>query len=1147
MPSMEDLKQIFSREQHSYDSWSHSGNEGPYNKRPSEQTNPFGDSSVDESKVVGNNTNASGGGGANPFSDSYSMEESLSTAVTPAAAATAAGRNPFGDSPESKMDNNNNNNNHQHRQNQLPPRPSRHSWDSDREFPVMEISRIKRKTKKLRDARIPKDSNNIFREDLNGNGAVGGAMNTEAFTAVQSSPTNTTGGGTSSSPSLGRSVRKNKSWAWSTSDASASSSYTGSASASKQSRFPDSLDEVMNQVEHEISTVEGNNHQNQHANAGRGHSNTLKRVDEQHSVDSTVASNSEAARKAQQNLIQGFNKRGKPRSRDHINALDGNNNNNNNLNTSTVTDPSTEGTSTANVSSGDNNSDSLDNIIDNNSKNLTLHDLCGEATATDDIAWRNALYLLSVQPHLATISDEGWTPLHVCCLGQSAPPSFMVRALLYCNRSAARQVDEGDRLPLHLVAASSGGVEAMQLLVEEYPQGIYHVDSHGQTPLHLLIRNLATELTADKARVLLGLTLPESADFEQQKRVLQRRGEHLALRLEDLDRMLPRSQPVSTLDRDKSHEAEFNLYPQDVQMSLKKLEQWKKRQRKEGPEADQAVEVEFASADGETNPAAIRMLVGTQLPIHMLVRRAIVHKAPIESSSFFDKREEEEEEEDDDEVSSDGPRPSVPNVVTVLRLFAAAYPEGLVIRDARGLTPLLTALLVKDSLPSVEVVDILLGKRSPGYESPPEWALDMPLHRISGAKYMNPAMVPTADSNQLPLHVASEEMLSNYFLLESIHESYPGAIQIQDSTGKTPLHLALSNYRRIPAEPRVVSLLLSDRVAQIRDDDGNLPFDLLIESAHSLPSKQPRAWSFDESSGGSTVGTDVSTVYERFFSVSILGQARPNNLSEGKFFLSRLRSLPVWLRRQACTASFVQELLIEELSSPWKCAYVLFDGLLLGLLIAVFRYQIQAFVDSIESGDVLSWSWYTYAVYGLAASRLTKPAVLWVVSESLAEFQQTVILNAWYWIDGGAMALSIFTSVVLYGRWDVDELLALGTASTGLLWLSLIGYFASWWYGMAVLTGALSKVSRSKHFSCDAIERRLTLSANHFPTDRLPYCVACISCLYVDCRFCANVLHASFNRLYRRHCSYDCLQCSRHISRCLFTAARRVVSQRGRN
>lgn len=990
MPSIEDLKQVFSREQPSFDTWSfsRSGQEARNKK-----TNPFEDSSIDESK-------AATGGGVNPFNDSFSM---ASSSVLP------VGRgNPF-DSPEAKAD-------HGAR----PPRPGRHSWDSDREFPVMEITRIKKKTKKIRASRGGGDNtSSIFRE---GDGF-------EAFTPVQSSATGATGVTGTTGGSAGRSVRKNKGGAWSTDGSQSRQSTTG----------PDSLDEVMDRTT-ENSTDE---------------SALLFRVDEHRSSgDST----SKAAKVAEQNLLKGFHRRGKPRSRAGTldesveTPMDGSHP----VNTS---NPSTEGT--VNISG------------ESDDKNLTLHDLCGEATTTDDIAWRNALYLLSVQPHLASISDEGWTALHICCLGANPPPSFMVRALLYCNRSAAREVDEGDRLPLHLIAASSGDVETMQLLVEEYPQGIYQVDVHGQTPLHLLIRNTAAELTPEKARVLLGLTLPEAVNFEQQKRVLQRRGEHLELKLEELDRMLSRPRPVSTLDCDRRHESVFTSYPDDVQVSLRKLEQWKKRQRKQRPEGEEAVEVEFASSDGETNPAAIPTIAGTQLPIHLLVRRAIVERVTIESSASIvgdeDKigsdgdEEDDADKEQDVEVSSEPPRPSVSNVVAVLRMFAAAYPEGLVVRDGQGLTPLLSALLVKDMLPSIEVVEVLLGKRSPGYESPPDWAQDMPLHRISGDKYMNPAMVPTADSNQLPLHVASEEMLSKYYVVQSIYESYPGAIQIQDATGKTPLHLALSNYRRIPADPRVVSLLLSDRVSQTRDDDGKLPFDLLVESGKTLPSTPPREWAFADAPEGSDCSTDMSSVYQRFFNASILGQARPNNVVEAKLFLRRLSSLPVWLRRQACSASFVQELLVEEISSPWNCAFVLLDGILLVLLITVFRIQMKKFVDSIDATDALS-SWYTYMVYACAACRLVLQVMFWLLSASIEEFRQSVVLNGWCWIDTGAMVLSLVTSIVLYSSTDIDQLLVLGTVSTGLLWLTLVGYLARWWYGMSILTGALSKVRRSNPF-----------------------------------------------------------------------------------
>jgi hypothetical protein len=39
-------------------------------------------------------------------------------------------------------------------------------------------------------------------------------------------------------------------------------------------------------------------------------------------------------------------------------------------------------------------------------QNLALHDLCDEASHPDDVTWRNALFLLSMEPHLAHIVDD---------------------------------------------------------------------------------------------------------------------------------------------------------------------------------------------------------------------------------------------------------------------------------------------------------------------------------------------------------------------------------------------------------------------------------------------------------------------------------------------------------------------------------------------------------------------------------------------------------------------------------------------------------------------------------------------------------------------------------------------------------------------
>jgi hypothetical protein len=98
--------------------------------------------------------------------------------------------------------------------------------------------------------------------------------------------------------------------------------------------------------------------------------------------------------------------------------------------------------------------------------------ICVPKPPRDDVTWRNALYLLSTQPHLANTLDCGWTPLHISCLGTFAPPEFFIRALLVAAPEAARTLDNAGRLPLHLLAATSADPDVLQLLVDENPQSL---------------------------------------------------------------------------------------------------------------------------------------------------------------------------------------------------------------------------------------------------------------------------------------------------------------------------------------------------------------------------------------------------------------------------------------------------------------------------------------------------------------------------------------------------------------------------------------------------------------------------------------------------------------------------------------------------
>jgi ankyrin repeat protein len=676
---------------------------------------------------------------------------------------------------------------------------------------------------------------------------------------------------------------------------------------------------------------------------------------------------------------------------------------------------------------------------------LALHDLCSEATSPDDVAWRNALYLLSLEPELATVKADGWSPLHICCLGSAPPPDFMVRAILYCEPSCARAIDDGGRLPLHMIAASSADPAIMQLLVEEYPQAVYKTDGHGMTPLHMLMRNDEVELTMDRVRILLGQTGSRDKRPARRERIVQRRGQHLELNVEEINnRMVNREPPgdgeldisFDSLDEEQRHDLEKMMnYPDDVKVSFQKMAMWKRKQKRINKDKeDIPVSIDLAQSleHEEKNPAAIAVPRSKQLALHMAVRRKDRDDDPFknEDDYYFDVRN------------------PPPNRNEIMRVLIAAYPRGLVTRDANGHTPLMLVLLNQDCLPNLELIQLLLGTTTSGFQSPPPWADDLPLHESPEAKYSNPAMVPTTDTNQLPLHVAAEEMPSFCNAIESIHDAYPGAVVVQDVRGRTPLHMALRNYQRIQPDPKVVSLLLTDKVAQIRDDDGFLPFDLLVGGAHNLPKEEPTPSLWEDST------FDPSSVYKKFFIYVVMQAPRPRNRTEALAFLQRLRMLPPWLRRQACSVGFIQDMLVFEMASPEKCAFIIFNLVIWAMLLLMFRLQMDEYTNT---GSAQSY--YAPVINLLSSLILIGQFINWCISASLSVFMSQCLFNIWPWIDIVSASVTIAaTSLIQGGSTDTNHIASVGTAATGLLWASVIGYFARWWYGMAVFMGRTLRV-----------------------------------------------------------------------------------------
>jgi hypothetical protein len=255
---------------------------------------------------------------------------------------------------------------------------------------------------------------------------------------------------------------------------------------------------------------------------------------------------------------------------------------------------------------------------------------------------------------------------------------------------------------------------------------------------------------------------------------------------------------------------------------------------------------------------------------------------------------------------------------------------------------------------------MLLGLRTAGYNT----------------KEKSPAQFPTEDTHQLPLHVAAEEWASNFRLLSTIYEAHPPARLVQDVRGRTPLHLALQNYRSVPLDESVLELLFVEPVARMKDHDGKTPLDLVMANPKCLKE--------------SAVLMGNTTIIQEFLGASI---DKPNHWRDSQDLLRKLRNLPPWLRRHACAAKFVQETLMQEVTSPWNTFLVLLSGCVLVGLLLVLRHSLET------SDDEDAWILVNYFASYLLVTQL----VVWGTAFMLGEFYRLCFSNPWRWIDLAAI------------------------------------------------------------------------------------------------------------------------------------------------
>jgi len=773
-----------------------------------------------------------------------------------------------------------------------------------------------------------------------------------------------------------------------------------------------------------------------------------------------------------------------------------------------------------------------------NTNQSEFHTLLSCAASPDDAQFLDALELLATSRNPRKLAQmklsdaHDWTALHIAVL--SNPPLYLIYALLLVFPEGAKELDNAGRLPLHLSAGNETSVSVLNTLVRFHNNAICEKDDRGYIPLHLaLLRDGNEEIPVDVLRIFLGQTvgngeavirLGGGATPRGVRDGYMRNKEHLNLELDEiqggllgvsrnatvmrerkrreemmrltknntrepLSRGFARNiQDVDSQDGDPlKHEHLSSLWMNDAQYQsdpfsdmeleavnqfstevthcLKQLAQWKKRY-------DRDQKSETPSKDTESpqimNPATIPAPPYMRLPLHMAVRRNHKKKSQDGATHRFQTLA------------------PPPNQNEILRILIHAFPPSLMIKDAHDKTPLMTCLALVHH-PAIHPVDLnmielLLGKRSIGYREAPKWLEDIDFSRqhqksishhaheiqqSSRTLATNAAMIPCDET--LPLHIAARESLPTS-IVHTIYASYPGAKYAQDERDCTPLHSALQNLTgRTTINLEMINMLMDDKVLRIKNSVDQSIFDLLVANAKAgkLPTKFKR---IKHAETGKSV--KATTIFQPVFHQVIMDEVLASSGErKEEEFLSDLYSLPSTMRRQACGTPSFQYLLLKELASGANAASIFLYGIALLTLAISFSSMVDTFISHRTDDDITTSNtqktviFVTNAylsVHGLLYAAMTINLNI-SITESLA--------NIWTWVTFIALLLSFIVTVYIgnqersLGSIDLSDshLVTMSTIAIGTLWSAFVGYLARWWYGISIFCSSVVKVRFPQH------------------------------------------------------------------------------------
>ena len=206
----------------------------------------------------------------------------------------------------------------------------------------------------------------------------------------------------------------------------------------------------------------------------------------------------------------------------------------------------------------------------------------------------------------------------------------------------------------------------------------------------------------------------------------------------------------------------------------------------------------------------------------------------------------------------------------------------------------------------------------------------------------------------------------------------------------------------------------------------------------------------------------------------------PQGGGEVEPFLRQLRRLPPWLRRQACSCPPVQSLLLRATASPIGTAVVFLQGIALAASLIVLRLAMDSYarwslaaVDNNNDWETTMTQQqqlgrYVSALFGLGIYHVAVEAYRILECSRLSVFVSQVLLSLWSWVQVGVAILLLIMQARLdpggtaaattMGGINGGVVAVLGTVTSGLLWVRVVGYLSHWWYGMGRFVGIMVKV-----------------------------------------------------------------------------------------